>query len=276
MSYIATLASCLLGRIQPNCDFITLKGSSHGANQHFPIELFSSSIQGDLNIQDWKRWHAKVLEEYGRNGICVVKDGWVKLGRDKWEYCVNSTDSIAVVSNCDTPLDWLYAWFNMVDKIPKHIYYRLRQRSILYPKLWNRLGKRKKIVELKNAMPIYPLGDTPKFNVPTLDLPATKILEQDFPSHLSDFLDSQGMKSLVTTEISKLHDTFVSKQQINFMKAKSILKGDRWEPNGPYDEILFSWLDQRGAMGLYSSPSSLSYQSGHGMVPSNALSRSVG
>lgn len=247
MSYIATLAACLLGRLKPKDGFITSKGSSHGANGHFPVELYNKQgCDSLLTKDDWKIWHEDAVKEYGSNGLCIVKDGWVKLGTKEWENCVNQLDySIAIVSQCDNQLDWLYAWFNMVDKIPKHIYYRLRQKSIYYPKMWNLLSKHKKIAEMIAAMPIYPLGDNPNFSVPSLHLSATDVLDNDFPKKISEFLDLQGLNTVISEEILRWHDTFVAKQQMNLMKARLIMNGDRWKAQGPFDHILFSWLDSQ-------------------------------
>lgn len=249
MSYIATLAACLLGRLQPDDLYITPKGSSHGANNHFPIELYQKKTrayrQVDLTIDDWVSWHKDAVQKFSKDNLCIVKDGWVNLGTMNWEKCINSTDSMVIVSHCDSELDWFYCWFSMVDKIPKHIYHKLSQRSILWPKLWKLLSKQKKLAEMISAMPIYPLGDTPKFNVPTLYSPVTRVLDNDFPIILHDFLMTQQLKSNMTREISDFHNVFVSKQFDNFKKAKDIVNRKRWKSNGPFDDILFGWLDSR-------------------------------
>jgi len=249
MSYIATLASCLLGRLQPDDLYITPKGSSHGANLHFPVELYKlSDAQGNtdpLTKDDWREWHRDVVQKFSQDGLCIAKDGWVKLGRSNWEDCVNAVESLAVVSHCDSQLDWFYCWFNMVDKIPKHIYYRLSQRSMLWPKLWKQLNKRRKLSEMIEAMPIYPIGDSPRFDVPSLCLPATSVLDDNFPRVLSDFLMSQQLRTSLNDEIFDFHDAFVAKQLNNLKKAENLVQGLRWDSNGPFDDILFGWLDSR-------------------------------
>lgn len=256
MSYIATLAACLLGRLKPNDLYITPKGSSHGANLHFPVELYKlPNAYGNtepLTKDDWSAWHRDAVQRFSQEGLCIVKDGWVKLGRANWEDCVNAVESIAVVSHCNSQLDWFYCWFNMVDKIPKHIYYRLSQRSMLWPKLWKQLSKQKKLSEMIAAMPIYPLDDSPRFNVPSLCLPATGVLDYDFPMILSDFLRSQHLRTELTREIFDFHDTFVTKQLINLKKADDLLQGHRWKANGPFDDILFGWLDSHEPKDIWS------------------------
>ena len=247
MSYIATLAACLLGRLRPDNHYITSKGSSHGANPHFPVELYKrTDYHGQaqaLTKDDWTAWHADAIQGFSRDGLCIAKDGWVKFGRTNWEDCVNAIDSIAVVSHCDSQIDWFYCWFNMVDKIPKHMYYRLSQRSLLWPKLWKKLNKRKKLSEMIAAMPIYPLGDSPRFHVPSLCLPATGVLDDDFPRILSNFLRSQQLQTDLTQEIIDFHAVFTSKQLDNFAKAQVLIQGRRWQSTGPFDDILFGWLD---------------------------------
>ena len=245
MSYIATVAACLTARISPDLSFITARGSSHGANRYFPIELYCPDDSA-ITIDAWKNWHGNAVRDFSKDGLCIVKDGWVKLGRHSWEECINGIDCMTVTSHCDDPLDWYYAWFNMVDKIPKHIYYRLSQRSIFYPKLWKLLNKPKKISEMVVAMPVYPLGDSPRFTVPSLYLPATDILNAAFPARLSSFLQQQDIRSTMTNGIQRFHDVFVTKQQKNLMKAELMVEGKRWKAQGPYDEILFRWIDNSG------------------------------
>lgn len=278
MTYIATLAACLLGRIDPHNQYITIKGSSHGANKFFPIEFYQSKDKDHrplgLNDNDWIEWYNKALYDFTIDDICIIKDSWFKYGKTNWEKQINNADNLAIVSTADELGDWLYCWFNMVNKIPKHIYYRLRERSQLYPKLWKNISKKKKIIEMSGQMPLYPLGDSPTLSVPTLYINARGVIGDNFPDKVSKFLNDQGMNAKINQPILDLHARFSSLQKDCILKTDLLLKQKICNPTGPYDHILCDWY-QKGAIGLYPS-SSLSYQSGHGIVPSNALSSSVG
>lgn len=279
MSYIATLASCLIGRIDPDDQYITIKGSSHGANKHFPIELNQTKTQNhrplDLGEADWKEWYDKAISDFTINDVCVIKDSWFKFGRENWENQINQSNCLAIVSTTEDIEDWLYCWFNMVNKIPKHIYYKLRERSQLYPKLWKQLSKKKKLSEMADMMPIYPLGGTPNLDIPTLYVPAHRVIDVDFPKQVASFLNEQGIQARITDPIVSLHARFSEMQKDSIIKARLLLDRKTCDPAGPFDHILCQWYHS-GAIGLYPSLSSLSYQSGQGMVPSKALSRSVG
>lgn len=279
MSYIATLVSLMLGRLDVSRDYLTLKGSSHGANKYFPVELYQKQVvehrQLELTKEDWRLWHQKAMQDYTIEGICVIKDSWLKLGKNNWQDLVNETTSIAIVSTVDDPIDWLYCWYNMVSKIPKHVHNSLRDRSSLYPKIWKQLSRKKKLSEMSAAMPLYSISDTPVFKVPSLTLSVREILKPNFPLKIKNFLDDQKIHAKLDNSIIKFHEEFSFMQSGNLTKALKSVGNGQCNPQGPFDEILCEWF-YKGAIGLYSSPSFLSYQSGHGMVPSNALSRSVG
>ena len=162
----------------------------------------------------------------------------------------------------------------MIQKIPKHVHDTLSMRSKLYPKLWRKLNRSKKISELAAAMPIYTLGNTPHFTIPTLYVPASEVIGEGFPHRLSDFLNWHGMHAEISSSILDFHFKFSSMQRKTLSNAIELLREKNCKPQGPFDQILCKWY-HNGAIGLYPS-SSLSYQSGQGIVPNNAMSRSVG
>ena len=247
MTYLATLASMLLGRIIPNDEYITSSGSSHGANQYFQPELYNPNLGPDhrdlpITSELWRAWHREALERYSIDGLCIAKDGWTKFGQSNWEKELNVLDCLLIISSPNTKLDWIYCWLNMVDKIPRHVYTTLMHRSKMWPKLWKLMPKSKRIDYLTAEMPIHPLVEDIRVNKPTLRILTTEILEDRFVDRMQDFLAQQSLASEITDEIREFHSRFVDKQMANLDLAHEISSG-KYPNRGPYDLILRRWLE---------------------------------
>lgn len=243
MSYIATLSACLLGRVPVDDNYLTSKGSSHGANKFFPDHYDST--------QDWQAWLDTSITNYTIDGLCIIKDSWVGPGIDVIAQHINHNQSLAIISKSDHVLDWFYTWLNMCDKIPKHIYYNLCKKSMLYPKLWYSLKKQKKISEFISAMPLYGLDPGPQIQQNCWYVQCTDVCQTGFADDLCQFLHKNDLPAIMSHDIKDLHQLFISKQKHNLNMARELAQGHRWTARGPWDEVLFGYLDklQNGAMG---------------------------
>jgi len=249
MSYIATLASCLTGRLQPNDSFITFSGSCHGADRYFPVDFDSPRIDNYRPVppsdEEWKVWHQKAIEDYSNDGLVIIKEGWQKYGADKWQLMLNDVNSLSVISRMDDYVNLFYCWYNMVDKIPSHVYRRLREKSRLWPNLWWKVTKKMRVHEMCMAMPLYEMGTAPNPSKPNLMINSTDVIKDNFPTILCDFLNNNNINAQVNNEILTFHSKFSIRQQNNLEKAKLLASGNhRWKPMGKFDLILNDWYDR--------------------------------
>jgi hypothetical protein len=236
MTYIGLLTKLLLGHIAPNTSFITVSGTAHGANTLFPALLRRND--------DWDHWFNNSLTNYSKDDVCVIKEGWGRLKIYEWERRLNSqTSAICLLSSPVEKVDWYYSWFNAIHKLPFYTFSLLHQGNILFPKVWWMLPKKHKIKALTMGMPAFDLVEDMKLSIPHCRFPTTHILRDDFPEIVHSFLLTQGLSSQLTTEINEFHSSFTAKQQTNYELAKKLAAGERWEPRGPFDKILFDWLD---------------------------------
>ena len=257
MSYIGTLASCMLNRFEPSDDFITPNGSSHGADAFFPKELNSPRLENyrppEPSEDEWDQWYADALRGYTRDGLCVIKDGWHKYGFERWRPRLNHIDSISVISAADDFTSWAYCWFNMVDKIPKHVYSRLRDKSKLWPKLWWKVRQDVRMKELIQAMPLYPIDEAPSTDRPCLRISAVDVIADHFPQALHDFLKSNGFDVRLNDDIKSFHAKFARRNQPNLQRARDLASGVKWKARGRFDEILFDWYERHHQAGVLSN-----------------------
>ena len=248
MSYIATLASCLLGRIPLRYDYITIKGSSHGADPNFPLDFDSQKVENYRpvapNHEEYYLWHKTALDRYSKDGLCVIKEGWHKYGADMWSERLTEIDNISIISKMDDLTNMFYCWFNAVDKIPIHVYKRLRDKSKLWPSLWWKVNQKVRLRELSLAMPLYSMTSGPSTDKPCLRINAIDVLGDDFPILVDGFLNQQGLRSTITNEIIDYHRHFSSLQQENLKKAQSIASKKTWKPTSKFEQILFDWYDR--------------------------------
>ena len=248
MSYIATLASCMLGRLSPSDSFITPNGSSHGADLHFPpdfdtprIDNYRPAVPSD---EEWRAWHERAIERYSKDGLCVVKEGWQKYGTERWQSRLDDEKSIAVISTMDDLTNLFYCWFNAVDKIPKHVYSRLREQSKLWPSLWWKVNQKVRVKEMSMCMPLYQIGTAPHTLRPNLRIAAVDVISDVFPMQLKEFLRSQDLQPLLDEDILAFHYKFAARQKNNLDKAIALANKQRWKPRGKFDQILFDWYDR--------------------------------
>ena len=252
MTYIATLASCILGRLAPSYDFITSSGSSHGADQFFPPDLDSHRTHlyrpAKPTDHEWNQWYEKALRDYAKDGICIIKEGWQKYGIDRWEKRFDVLDCICIISSMDSKADLIYCWLNMIDKIPTHAHKRLIEKSRFYPKLWNTIPKHLKISEMINNMPLYDIDCGPMTLKPNFKTNALTVLDNDYPQKIQEFLDSQGFDTKIDESIIRFHKYFTDKQRENQKKALELSSGKKWKSRGPFDDVLFGWYDKSNSI----------------------------
>lgn len=247
MSYVATVVASLIGRIEATPSYITKSGSAHGANMYFPVEFHSANDPTThkpkvLTVANWHDWYQDIIAT--QPSPAIVKDGWVKFGERNWESVLEQIDCTVLLSAPQTDLDWYYCWFNMIDKIPRHVYKTLMHKSVYHPRLWHKFKKHHRVMALAEAMPIYPLRDDLHLTVPNLRYGTTEILADDFPVRVADFLIANGHDAALTKEIVSYHCEFIARQAGNYSLAKKLASGQRWAPRGPWDAILFSWMDR--------------------------------
>ena len=248
MSYIATLASLLLDRIPMDYGYITIKGSSHGADSYFPLDFDSLRVENyrpaEPTDTEYYAWHNTALDRFSKDGLCVIKEGWHKYGADMWSRRLVELDNISIISKMDDLTNLYYCWFNAVDKIPGHVYARLREKSKLWPALWWKVDQKIRIRELSLAMPLYSLTPGPQTDKPCLRINAIDVNKDDFPVLVNDFLIQQGQKSTITDDILEYHKHFASLQQRNLNKAIALASNQKWKPTGKFEQILFDWYDR--------------------------------
>jgi hypothetical protein len=239
MTYLGLLTKVLLKQVPINTNFITVSGSAHGSNSYFPSE-----IGYKFSVNEWDNWHQHALVNYTTDNICVIKDGWGHYSLDNWEKKLNSLDNtICILASPVTKLDWYYCWFNMVSKIPKHVYTHLKYKSPLFPKIWHVLPKKHRIKGLTLAMPIHPLDETMNLSIPFYRFAATELLDITFPKKIYLFLKQRGYDVELTPEVLTFHANFVSHQQTSLRLATDLVNSIKWPSRGPFDEILFEWID---------------------------------
>jgi len=248
MSYIATLASCLLGRLPPSDKFITPNGSSHGADRYFPPDFDTPRIDNyrpaTPSDEEWRTWHLNAIEKYSKDGLCIVKEGWQKYGAEKWQSRLDDEYSISVISTMDDMTNLFYCWFNAVDKIPKHVYSRLMEKSKLWPRMWWKVNQKIRLSEMSMCMPLYQIGTAPHTTMPSLRIAAIDVISADFPSLLFDFLNAQGLHPIIDDDILAFHSKFSARQKGNLNRALALANKQRWKPRGKFDQILFDWYDR--------------------------------
>lgn len=247
MSYVATLVASLIGRIEATPAYITKSGSAHGANIHFPTEFH---IVNDpvtykpkvLTVANWHDWHSNILKT--QPDPAIVKDGWVQFGERNWESVLEQINCSVLLSVPNTDLDWYYCWFNMVDKVPKHVYKTLMHKSRYHPKVWYLFKKQHRMMALSESMPIYPLRDDLHITAPNMRFGTTQILTDEFPELVEQFLKREGYSATLTPQIADYHHEFIARQEPNYSLAERLSNGQRWTSRGPWDDILFAWLDR--------------------------------
>lgn len=249
MTYVATLAACLLGKLEPTTDFITDSGSAHGANLHFPKELNPGRADPTthkfrpITIDTWQDWYESTQSW---EKPVIAKDNWTNFGESNWEKVLKPLDCAVILSSPSTDLDWFYCWFNMLEKIPKHAYMHLMLKSKYHPKLWNKFQKKHRIMAFREAMPLYPMRENINLaGIPNFRFATTEVLDELFPWRVLDFLWSIELDAKMTKDIAEYHRNFRVRQQGNFTLAQRLSLGERWTARGPWDEILFDWLDSR-------------------------------
>lgn len=248
MSYIATLASCLLGRIPLRYDYITIKGSSHGADPNFPADLDGLKVENYRPVapthEQYYAWHRSAIDRHSKDGLCVIKEGWHKYGADMWSERLSEIDNISIISKMDDLTNMFYCWFNAVDKIPLHVYKKLRDKSRLWPDLWWKISQEKRLTEMSMAMPLYSMTFGPNTDKPCLRINSIDVCDLGFPSLVHDFLRKQGCNSTISKEIKDYHEHYSSLQQKNRRKAHALASGQIWEPTSKFERILFDWYDR--------------------------------
>ena len=247
MSYVATLVASLIGRIEATPAYITKSGSAHGANGYFPTEfhLVNDPITYKpkvLTVANWHDWYDNIIKT--QLSPVIIKDSWVQFGERNWESVLEQINCSALLSVPDTDLDWYYCWFNMIDKVPRHVYKTLMHKSRYHPKIWHLFKKHHRMIALAEEMPIYPLRDDLHITAPNLRFGTTQILVDDFPKKVEQFLLSQGHNAVLTDNIMNYHHEFVARHEPNYTLAQKLANGQRWTSRGPWDDILFAWLDR--------------------------------
>lgn len=253
MSYLSLLVHCMVRNERFRDEYFTFSGSSHGADHLFSGHIDSGRMDANHRYMpaspgDWNAWQGKSLEQHSRDGICIMRSGWTVASPGVWQDGVNSLDqALMIISSPNTKLDWLYCWFNMVDKIPIYVYWTLQQRSKFYPNMWSRgrpkgIPRYAKLGEMVNAMPVHPLRENITVNKPTFRFMTTEMLDENFPLHLGNFLSANGIRAHLNDDIFAWHRKFASKQMPNYLRAKDLAQGHAMESRGPFDDVLLRYL----------------------------------
>lgn len=254
MTYLALLVHCMVRGGHFRQEFFTDSGSAHGSNHLFPDHIKSNIIDENyrylpVTLEHWKNWHAAAVRDYSKSDVCILRSSWSDVPIKIWGKGIASVDqSVALISSPNTKLDWLYCWFNMINKIPRNVYSNLRFRSKFYPKLWSddklkAIPKHIKISEMAKAMPVQPISEDIKTNKPTLRFMTTEILDEKFPILISNFLNSNDIPNNLSEDLLRWHGIFISKQMDSYERALEICKG-RIDIRGPFDDILFQYLSE--------------------------------
>ncbi len=99
-------------------------------------------------------------------------------------------------------------------------------------------------------MPIFPINENLTLNCPVYRFPTTKILDENFPNFLHEFLQANNLKSKVTDDLLYFHNYFVTNQKTNYNMALELINNKRWKSRNMFDTILFNWLDTNPWEGL--------------------------
>lgn len=234
MTYLAVLTRMLLKQMDVNKEYITPSGSVHFANVKFNKPYIK---------EEWHFWLDNCLKNYTIDNTCIIKNEWDLQTQENWQEYVNTTkNAYCIISSPTTKLDYYYCYFNMLSKIPRHIYRRLVHTNFVPEKLLKNLTKKQKINLLSYLMPLHPIRETMNITVPYFRFPTTNILNNNFVFEVDTFLSKNNFKSYVTDEILDFHNYYVNKQIKNFELAQKLAANELWEPRGPFDQILFNWI----------------------------------
>ncbi len=242
MTYLGVLTKLLLGHLSITNEYITKNGSAHNADAHFPTQLYEQ--------QNWENWLKYAHKTYSINDVCIIKDGWGCTSLDIWQHNINLSNQIqCVISSPITKLDWIYSWLSYSQKMPAHLYGHLKTKNILFP-IWHMLSNKHKLKSFNKSMPIFPINENLTLNCPVYRFPTTKILDENFPNFLHEFLQANNLKSKVTDDLLYFHNYFVTNQKTNYNMALELINNKRWKSRNMFDTILFNWLDTNPWEGL--------------------------
>ena len=250
MSYVGTITRAMLGNLKLDPGFITKTGTSHGANPNFPVELYTDQYIGykrkQIDYQMWLAWYWDARSRFTVDGTLVVKDGWYLYGDDNWSRSIDSIDdSFVIVSSPNDRLDWIYCYLQMSRKIRRHLYCSLREKSNLYPKLWDKLRKDRKINEMKAAMPSHQRTEHIITRHPLLRFKTTDIFQIEWPLKLLGFLKDQGFDAELPPGFDETHSHFIAAQIDTYNRAIAINASHAsLQPSTIWEEILFDYLDK--------------------------------
>lgn len=251
MSYLGTIVSALLGRIELRSNMITSNGTSHGANPNFPVEFYNpisvDHKRGPIDHTMWMDWYQNARNNHASDGILVLKDGWYLYGDRNWGKSMDSIpDSCVIVSSPNTRVDWIYCYLQMSRKIQRHLYCSLREKSPLYPKLWKMLKKTKRMSELSSSMPGHPLRENIISRHPLYRFHTTDLFSETWIDSIIEFLADQGYSPEKTKTILDFHQLFLGKQKNILLRAKQIADGHlSLDPANIWEEILFDFLSRQ-------------------------------